>query len=100
MHPRVAKSLGLDQDARVPRWITNGREAYQGRDRRVAARHADRRRRVQRRRHRQHRTIAHSRVVNIGHAEPKTLSMFDKIDPEFADRTAVALLDMLRGMPR
>ncbi len=56
----------------------------------MAARHADRRRR----------TIAHSRVVNIGHAEPKTLSMFDKIDPEFADRTAVALLDMLRGMPR
>ena len=90
MHPRVAKSLGLDQDARVPRWIMNGREAYQGRDRRVAARHADRLRR----------TIAHSRMVNIGHAEPKTLSMFDKIDPEFADRTAAALLDMLRGMPR
>ena len=39
-------------------------------------------------------------MVNSGHAEPKTLSMFDKIDPEFADRTAAALLDMLRGMPR
>ncbi len=39
-------------------------------------------------------------MVNSGHAEPKTLSMFDKIDPEFADWTAAALLDMLRGMPR